>query len=324
MRGGGCSPGPATSRGLALQAATQGLEQLASSFIANSVGEWAGWQCDFGRGGAVVPVADKYLSETMIAYGQAPAGFELLSTESADGGDGGGGGLRRRFLRVLPEEGCAVSDLAAEVSTSTLTADVLRTRLRGSAGLGAFALDDPPEGDARPAWYLRTTFFTPPGAATETSRVRVSLRFTGQRLAATKPIRIASERRWAAAGALDAELRNGGSGATTAIGQWRTGLDASFVAETVAARCFAGSRARSSSAAAAADDAEATADTARVLELPPAVAVRVQECEGGCYLDVSLGRTGSSGADESVVVRRTFGASGELERVEVGTIANVG
>ena len=306
--------GSLSSRSLTLQAATHGLE-LATSFIESSVGEWAGWQCDFGRGGAVVPVAEKYLSETMIGYGQVPCGFELLSTESAVDSGVDSGGLQRRFLRVLPEEGCAVSDLAAEVSTSTLAADVLCARLCGSAELGAFALDDAPEDEARPAWYLRTTFVSPPDAATagsSASRVRVSLRFTGQQL--KKPIRIASERCWAAAGALNAELRNQGSGATTALGQWRTGLDASFVAEAVAARCFAGSSAGSSSAAAAAAvDEEAKA---LELELPPAVGVRVQEREGGFYLDVSLGRTGS---DELVVVRRTFGASGGLERVEVGT-----
>ena len=97
-------------------------------------GEWAGWACAFGAGGALRRVPDRYLSDTALEWGQIPAGFEELTTESVEGAT-----LCRRSARLLPEDGCAVDDLSAEVARTehALAAE----RIAEGDGCAALALD---------------------------------------------------------------------------------------------------------------------------------------------------------------------------------------
>ena len=88
-------------------------------------GEWAGWACTW-RAGALRRVPDRYLSDTALEWGQIPAGFEELTTESVKGTTLSSArvtrtwpprrgarlmrarGLRAgRSVRLLPEDGCA-------------------------------------------------------------------------------------------------------------------------------------------------------------------------------------------------------------------------
>jgi len=187
----------------------------AKNFVERTTGEWAGWQCEFSAAGVLKPVDERFLSQETIDYGMQPAGFELLATETSVGGD-----LRRRFMRILPAEGCACDNLSAEVSASCISRDILEGRVRGDTGLGVFTLDDPP-GDGGDDWYLRTCFemAAPPSATVNGAaqgvawRTRLSLRWDpAGKLALGKRLVMAVERRWATeAGVLDGELNQGGA-----------------------------------------------------------------------------------------------------------------
>ena len=118
----------------------------AQAFAEANVGEWAGWQCEFKPDGTLLPVDDRYLDAATIEYGMQPAGFEILCTAAVEGGE-----LQRRFLRILPAEGCACDNLAAEMSVSRVSSDSLDAKVRGDATLRVFTLDDPPgDGGANP------------------------------------------------------------------------------------------------------------------------------------------------------------------------------
>ena len=106
-------------------------------------------------------VPDHYCSETMLEWDAVPNGFELLTSETF-----GDDTLARDFLRLLPEEGCAVDDLSGERSASALSTATLR------GANGVFTLDG---GDRDDEWHLRT-FFRAPSDDGAARRVRVSLR----------------------------------------------------------------------------------------------------------------------------------------------------
>lgn len=77
-------------------------------------GEWAGWCCAFDATGAVKPVPEKHLSETAIAWGQVPCGFEELQTEA--------------FERIPLMDGSDASQLASEPAPGTYAEEPLRRR----------------------------------------------------------------------------------------------------------------------------------------------------------------------------------------------------
>ena len=138
--------------GLAREEVTKREELISALKDSAAGGEWAGWQCDFDLAGRLKTAeVEQYCSEEMIEWGQAPVGFELLTTEHVTEDS-----LQRRFLRLLPEDGCAAENLSADVSASILPLD----RLRGSVYLSTLAFDDPPEAARldRSLWYLRTVF----------------------------------------------------------------------------------------------------------------------------------------------------------------------
>ena len=184
-------------------------------------GEWAGWQCEFDAStGKVRRVPDHYCSETMVEWDAVPNGFELLSSETL-----GEAEVSRKFLQLLPEEGCAVDDLSGEKSSSALDA----TRLRGAGGV--FTLDG---GDRDDEKHLRTFFAAASDDDGAPRRVRVSFRTDaeGAAPARRKPrVRIALERRWSEALAL--------AEPTTTVGNARTGIAASWLSDKIRApRCF--------------------------------------------------------------------------------------
>jgi len=79
-------------------------------------GEWAGWCCSYSTTGLLRPVPATYLSDTAIEWGQIPAGFEELITETV----GDAGRLERRTTRILPEDGCNIEDLPATFSRAAV------------------------------------------------------------------------------------------------------------------------------------------------------------------------------------------------------------
>ena len=64
-------------------------------------GEWAGHRVAFSHRGELQPVPEQYVPDEMIEWGQAPSGFEELTTESWSGV---GSALSRRSVRLLPED----------------------------------------------------------------------------------------------------------------------------------------------------------------------------------------------------------------------------
>lgn len=84
-------------------------------------GEWGGWCCSFDAAtGVIQGIPDKFVSETAIAYGQVPVGFEELQSEAfleipyldgserstADVPAAGEEPLRRRRVQTHPPFGC--------------------------------------------------------------------------------------------------------------------------------------------------------------------------------------------------------------------------
>ena len=127
-------------------------------------GEWGGWCCAFdAHSGAVRAIPDKFVSETEIAYGQVPFGFEELQTESfeqipyLDGSErassdvpagGGSDQLRRRRVQTHPPFGCGGDSLPG-----TSARRLLPTPRSGSLELRA-STASAVEVLAAPAWAL--------------------------------------------------------------------------------------------------------------------------------------------------------------------------
>lgn len=191
-------------------------------------GEWAGWQCDFdASSGALVPVPEHYCSETRIEWGQIPPGFEVLSSEAV-----GPAAIERSFLRILPEEGCAVDDLAGERSSSELAVG----SIVGGAGVYAADADDT---EARGEWRLRTVFAAPaapgdPAAAARRVRVSLSTDAAGAAPSRRTPrIRVAVERRWSASAALETSPSRDTKGNIA-----RAGVASTWLTKKINAPCF--------------------------------------------------------------------------------------
>ena len=184
---------------------------LAAAMVARPAarfgGEWAGWCCTYGsETGTLRRVNEQYLSDTAVEYGQVPAGFEECTTESWEDG-----ALVRRSVRLLPETGCAVDNLAAEVSRATLPAAA-----RLAVGARACAVDALAEPGA---WRCETVFGGLGGprprdrrGAIESSaeRTRVAFTFDPQRGAlAAVPVVVWQERRWSEAPSLQVKEDRG-------------------------------------------------------------------------------------------------------------------
>jgi hypothetical protein len=233
-------------------------------------GEWAGWCCTYGsETGTLRRVNEQYLSDTAVEYGQVPAGFEECTTDSWEDG-----ALVRRSVRLLPETGCAVDNLAAEVSRATLPAAA-----RLAVGARACAVDALAEPGA---WRCETVFGGLGGprprdrrGAVESSaeRTRVAFTFDPQRGAlAAVPVVVWQERRWSEAPSLQVKEDRGS----------RSGLDASWVFAAVGLSCFGGGdgdgakdeTAATERAAAAAERAAAAEQPPLLLALPGGVEVR--------------------------------------------------
>ena len=282
---------------------------LAAAMVARPAarfgGEWAGWCCTYGSDtGTLCRVDERYLSDTAIEYGQVPAGFEECTTESWEDD-----ALVRRSLRLLPETGCAVDNLAAEISRATLPAAAhLAVEARACA---VDALAEPG------IWRCETVFGGLGGprprdrrGALESSaeRTRVSLAFDPQRGAlAAAPVVVWQERRWSEAPSLQVKEDRGS----------RTGLDASWVFAAVGLSCFGGGDgdgakdevAATERAAAAAERAVAAEQPPLLLALPGGVEVRG---EAG-RLEVAL----FDAEGQAVRLRRAWAPEGEVISSEV-------
>lgn len=247
---------------------------LAAAMVARPAarfgGEWAGWCCTYGsETGTLRRVNEQYLSDTAVEYGQVPAGFEECTTESWEDG-----ALVRRSVRLLPETGCAVDNLAAEVSRATLPAAA-----RLAVGARACAVDALAEPGA---WRCETVFGGLGGprprdrrGAIESSaeRTRVAFTFDPQRGAlAAVPVVVWQERRWSEAPSLQVKEDRGS----------RSSLSASWVDAAVGLSCFGGGdgdgakdeTAATERAAAAAERAAAAEQPPLLLALPGGVEVR--------------------------------------------------
>eukprot|EP00928_Gymnodinium_smaydae_P073923 TRINITY_DN57021_c0_g1_i1.p1 TRINITY_DN57021_c0_g1~~TRINITY_DN57021_c0_g1_i1.p1 ORF type:complete len:286 (+),score=66.38 TRINITY_DN57021_c0_g1_i1:424-1281(+) len=263
-----------------LDAPSDAHASVSAAFVEASLGEWAGWQCEFQSDGALIPVEDRYLDAATIEWGMQPAGFELLCTATVEDG-----ALHQRFLRILPEVGCACTNVSAEMSVSRDSLDSLDARVRGDATLRIFTLDDPPS-EGEQDWHLRTCFesWTAEGARL---RTRLSLQWdaTSGQLAPGKRARVEVERRWADSGALVGKLSHALSPRRPAA----SGLDAAFVTETINAPCFA------SSGGAAVAEANGCA-------LPGGISFSAEPCGSGSVLVVRF----ADGDGAERVVRREF------------------
>jgi hypothetical protein len=195
-------------------------------------GEWAGWSCSYdSQTGALQPVPDRYVSEERREWGQVPSGFEELATESRRADDA----FERRTVRLLPEEGCHVENLAAIV-----TREPLHVSRPGAALDAPLAVDSRVDRTAG-LWRLESVFDglggkrprARQGAALCTDeRTRVTCHFDAAsgRLDAAEPIVVRQERRWSAEASEALRVRE-------ALGS-RSGLDAAWVSSTVGIGCF--------------------------------------------------------------------------------------
>lgn len=231
-------------------------------------GEWAGHCVSYSADGALRPVPEQYVPDELLEWGEAPRGFEALTTETWDSSTSAGGGpsvLNRRTVKLLPEDGCNCENLGALVSHATLP-----TACSGSAVLRpgnamfesdvlnarAWALDavDP---DGGRLWRLETLFDGLGGGRPrersgarecpkERTRVQCTFDPSSGTLAAREPVVVWQERCWSAGPSDELTLRDSG----------RTGLDASWVASVVGIECFGDEK----RAAAATQTATAAAD----------------------------------------------------------------
>ena len=126
-------------------------------------GEWGGWCCSFDAAtGAIQSIPDKFLSETAIAYGQIPVGFEELHSEAfeaipylngseratTDVAPAGEKPLRRRRVQTHPPVGCGGDSLPGDT-----TRCLLPTPRAGSFKLHV-ENETAPEALAAHAWSL--------------------------------------------------------------------------------------------------------------------------------------------------------------------------
>ena len=209
-------------------------------------GEWAGWSCAYNpsTSAVITEETERYCSDSMIEWGQVPAGFEVLTTENWVNRE-----INRRTVKLLPEDGCNVENLGATVSTAVLPqACSGSTQLRPGASMmepetlnvRAWALDAINECNAQPEacrWTLETVFDgiggTRPGSLSTAlecpaERTRVLCTFDVSSGTFVGAVRISQERCWSAAPSSDLTVRDSG----------RSGLDAAWVSSAVGLKCF--------------------------------------------------------------------------------------
>ena len=116
-----------------------GGREIESAYCSAVNGCWAGWQATFDTAGKLKPLDSKYLTDSMIEWGQVPTGLELLTSEV---------GGSRKFVLLYPEDGCANENLFGELTESQLDLGLLG----GNHDLGVFTCDDAP-GRGGPLWY---------------------------------------------------------------------------------------------------------------------------------------------------------------------------
>ena len=178
--------------------------------------EWAGWRCAFdAASGSLQPVPERYCSEDMIEWEMVPAGFEELLTE-----DWADGRIHRRVVRLLPEDGCMVDNLNAEIEREILPLArsgslELCADTAGSLSPAAWALDEifPSSG----LWRCETIFSglggVPPRARRSdiesiAERTRVALTFDATQGTVLGQVLVWRERSWSQPPLL--EVREGG------------------------------------------------------------------------------------------------------------------
>ena len=207
-------------------------------------GEWAGHRVTFSADGVLQRVPERFVSDAILEWGEAPAGFEVLTTEKWDTTKA----LARRSLQLLPEDGCNCENLGAVVSN-----DVLPTPCSGSTQLRpgnsmmepetlnvrAWALDAVEAGDAPASarWTLETCFDGVGGVRPRlrrgalecpAERTRVQCTFDVTAGALVGDVHVWQERCWSASPSDDLQPRESG----------RSGLDAAWVSSAVGLDCF--------------------------------------------------------------------------------------
>ena len=195
-------------------------------------GEWAGWRCAFSaKGKLLTGDIERYCSDTMIEWGQVPAGFEELSTESWDAESAE---LLRRTVRLLPEDGCNAENLGATISRAELTCTATVPHAIDVATEGYWQCESVFDGigGVRP---LERSGALP--ALAERTRVMCSFDPASGLLSPAQPVVVCHERQWSADTEL--EVREAGIGS-------RCGIDAAWLSTAVGLACFAdGKEARS-------------------------------------------------------------------------------
>jgi len=279
-------------------------------------GEWAGHRVSFSTEGGLQPVPDQYVPDNLLEWGQAPTGFEVLTTESWSGSPAS---LGRRNVMLLPEDGCNVENLGAIVSKTVLPAPCSGsvTLRPGNSmmepetlNVRAWALDAVDEGGN--VWRLETVFDGLGGKRPRerrgaldcpAERTRVQCAFDLESGTLVGSVHVWQERCWLSSPSEELQVRDSG----------RSGLDAAWVSSAVGLGCFgdqspspaAGSGVAAASGVAASGDDSATQgdDGANVLALAGGIELRVAPG----LLDVTLkSGDGSRNSWSAVAMRRSW------------------
>jgi hypothetical protein len=147
-------------------------------------GDFAGHSATFSsKTGALIPVPEHYLPQSLIEWDRIPTSFEVITSEDLDEG---GFSIRRNGVTVIPEVGCGVDNLDTLASSQDfLHKDVKLCRtLESSITIGAIAK----QLKLQQTSQLETTF------STRSNRLRVSLDLNRESCLITSPIRITLER----------------------------------------------------------------------------------------------------------------------------------
>eukprot|EP00965_Chrysotila_dentata_P054573 1811263-Pleurochrysis_carterae.AAC.2 len=104
-------------------------------------GEWAGWMCSFSaKTGALQPVPDALVPKASLEWGQIPNGFESLASEALMQSSSTVNVVKRRSVKVMPEDGCMAENVGAEICEKELRA--VSPGVEGAALAAAIDLRD--------------------------------------------------------------------------------------------------------------------------------------------------------------------------------------
>mmetsp|Transcript_48388 Transcript_48388/g.104855 ORF Transcript_48388/g.104855 Transcript_48388/m.104855 type:complete len:296 (-) Transcript_48388:207-1094(-) len=261
-------------------------------------GEWAGWMCSFSaKTGALQPVPDALVPKASLEWGQIPNGFESLASEALMQSSSTVNVVKRRSVKVMPEDGCMAENVGAEICEKELRA--VSPGVEGAALAAAIDLRD-----SSGTWELETVIGSAMSSPclrrsalpSDADRTRVSLSFeplAGVLSPGRSLVQVWQERRWAAARELE----------LTVQGE-RIGLDAAWVSSAVGVPCFGDKLLRT-----------ASGEEGTSLRLPCGVDVR---CGVG-WIELQLHQTheddGADGdtAETTLTVLRKYDADGDLE-----------